>query len=330
MRKHKTARIRTVLAAVIAAVSIAAAGIALSLTAGAEATQQYEKRTTYVADLENGIDLSDSNWDLLYDARIADGKLSGTAQSESGYYGIGFRRRTTGRGTTVISADVKIPEAANNKNGFLEFGLRLGDYTDNKIEKKGIRVCVEGGGKIGIIASLGKVISCQKTEYTFTEGRRIYIEDNADTNVITVFVDDGGQKVRVAECTVLGKVATMEYADAGLEAVTVEYDHEIQRAGYIALNTDEKQLEISALSVTVPSFSPVPYAVSEETVVGGGTIADDGQGGQDDWSGQTGVNVKEDPGRFGDFNAMLIVYPVIALLLASVIVFSAVKLAKRR
>ena len=51
--------------------------------------------------------------------------------------------------------------------------------------------------------------------------------------------------------------------------------------------------------MTVPSFSSAPYAGSEETVAGGGTTA---------------------------FDAMLIVYPVIALALAAAIVLLALKL----
>ena len=321
MRKQKTAPIRIILTAVIALVCVIAAVAAGVLPAGAAETQ-YEKRTTYVADFENGIDQNDQYWDLLYNAYITGGKLAGTSISESGYYGIGFRKRTPGRGTIVISAEVTIPEAENNKNGFLEFGLRLGDYTDNKTERKGIRVCVEGGGKIGIISALGKVISCQQTKYTFTEGRRIYIEDNADTNIITVFVDDAGQKVRVAECTIQENMAFMEYPDEGLETVTVNYDHEIHREGYIALNTDGKGVYISSLSVTLPSFSTTPYAQAEETIIGSGAKADDGQTGPEDNKDKT------EPGSSGGFNAMLIVYPVIALVLAAVITVLAVMLAK--
>ena len=66
-----------------------------------------------------------------------------------------------------------------------------------------------------------------------------------------------------------------------------------------SVSEGEKQIKISALSVTVPSFSSAPYAGSEETVAGGGTTA---------------------------FDAMLIVYPVIALALAAAIVLLALKL----
>ena len=56
----------------------------------------YCKVFTYIADLENGIADNDKNWDLLFDARVEDGKIIGSPSDESGIYGVAFRRRTSG------------------------------------------------------------------------------------------------------------------------------------------------------------------------------------------------------------------------------------------
>ena len=319
---YKTSRIVPVLAMALA-LSVVLSLMLSPRTARAEEAQEYVKNTTYIAGLESGIEPDDRNWELLYDAVSKDGKISGSAASESGIYGVGFKHKTPGRGTSVISADITVPEAKNDKTGFVEIALRLNSMTDGRLDKKGFRICIEGGGKIGILYASANKKRSQQTKYTFTDGRKIYIEDNADENVITLFVDDAGQKVKVAECVIDGQRVTMFYADEGLEPVSTDFGFDIYRDGFVSITDDAQGMYISDLSVTVPSFSSVPYASAEEIVSGGNAPA----GFVD-----TAIDIIEgddDVGRPGGVNASLIVYPVLSVLLLALVIVCVVMLVKK-
>ena len=206
----------------------------------------------YIPDLNGGISDHDPDWELLHTAYAEGGKLTGSVMTESGLFGIGFKHKTSGRGTTVITADITVPVPEGNKSGFVEIALRLNDFTDNKTEKKGVRIGVDGSGQIGIAASSGRKFTSQKTRFTFAEGRKIYIEDNADTNVITVYVDDAGEKVKVADCVISGRNVTMYYAEGGLPSVMAGYSYDIYPDGYISITSGARYVSVSDISVKLP------------------------------------------------------------------------------
>lgn len=295
--------------------TLAAPAAIVSADAGTEngAAENGGDRSEFVADFEAGISNDDPDWDLLYTAYSKEGKLTGFALSESGVYGIGFRHKTPGNGVAALAFKLSVPAPEDNKNAYVEIALRLNDYTDGKAEKKGFRICVDGAGQFGLIASSGKRFTAQQTKYTFAEGRMIYVEDDADANIVTVYVDDAGAKVKAAECVVNGQTVTMSFADGGPAPIKVDYGYEIYRDGYISITTGAKDMAVSELSVTLPGY----YAASD-----------------DDPEATTDASANEPARNAGKkrVNAKLIIYGIAAaVLLAAVIVLGVMlgKTAKR-
>jgi hypothetical protein len=247
--------------------------------ARAEERKEYVKHTTYVTDPEKGVRNGDRNWDLLFDAYSEGGSIGGYAATESGWFGVGFRRPSPGRGTVTVSFDLKMPEGKTAK--YVQVGLRLGDYTDTPAELKGFYVCVNSIGKLGLSSANGKKVEGQETGYPFTEGRKVYIEDNADLGEVTVYFEDQGNKVEAARCRIDGSTVTMEYADGSLSPVSVNYRHEIHKDGYISVLSSGLGTVLSELSVTLPSYSFTEFENDTETVVGSGADEAEGDAGNE-------------------------------------------------
>ena len=266
-------RLKKLILAVLTAAVLASSCFAPA--ASAEERKEYVKHTTYVTDPEKGVQNGDRNWDLLFDAYSEGGSIGGYAATESGWFGVGFRRPSPGRGTVTVSFDLKMPEGKTAK--YVQVGLRLGDYTDTPAELKGFYVCVNSIGKLGLSSANGKKVEGQETGYPFTEGRKVYIEDNADLGEVTVYFEDQGNKVEAARCRIDGSTVTMEYADGSLSPVSVDYRHEIHKDGYISVLSASLGSVLSGISVTLPSYSFTEFDNSEETVVGSGDrVADEG------------------------------------------------------
>lgn len=322
-RGNEAGRVRKIRIAGIIGLAVLIAAAAVSfLPAGAEGNaQQYEKITTYIADLESGIANDDNNWDLLFDAYISGGKITGNCGSESGFYGAGFRHKTSGRGIAAISANISIPEG---RKGFVQFGLRLDDYMCSGGEKKGLFICVNASGQLGLLNVSGKKVNAKDTGYSFTEGRQVYIEDNASDNVITVYFDNGGQKVKVAECVIAESTATLRFEDDSIAPVEVKYGQTIYRDGYVSVTSQAAGANISALSVSLPSYSSEPYAAAEETVVGGAKAnANAGQGESAESSDDTAQ-------KKSVVNSDFILYLIISAVMLAVIVFVSIVLARTK
>ena len=207
--KRKSIKFNRSVPALLAAVSILLAALALPLVTAANegtaaagdtanASGQYVKYVTYVPDLTQEPDGSDNNWDALFEVYVGGGEMYGFCSGESGVYGIGCRHKTPGRGTAAFSANVKIPA---DKKGCVMFAFRQADYTDVRQERKGIRICIDSLGRLGVMNPNGS-LWVGADVWDFTEGRTVYFEDDAELNVITVSVDDGGTKVKVAECVI--------------------------------------------------------------------------------------------------------------------------------
>ncbi len=54
------------------------------------------------------------------------------------------------------------------------------------------------GSACGIADPVYRRVVTEETGYSFSEGIEIYLEDDADANVITVSFGDGGRKVKIA------------------------------------------------------------------------------------------------------------------------------------
>jgi len=217
-----------------------------------------ENGTTFIPDLEAGISGSDPDWDLLFDSYTFEGSITGTALTDAGVYGVGFKHKTPGYGVTSVSAKITVP----GEKKYVQLGLRLNDYTDMDTEKKGIRVCVGSDGQLGLLSANGKTVNSRDTGYSFASGRMLYLEDDADRNVITVFTEENGSKIKLAECAIEGRKATLKFADSRLEPVEVDYSHDIYADGYISITTSALNVSITALSISVPAFYPAPVSAS--------------------------------------------------------------------
>ena len=249
---------KRIIKSVILAISLMLAVI-VALPAFAASDQnssgQYGKTITYKVDLEHGLFDKDPDWDLLHEVNVSDGAIYGFPTAACGEYGIGFKHRTPGAGKTVISASVKIPEGKSSAM----ISLRLTDYTDSRREPKGIRIWLGADGTIGLYDPGSRRLAVQNTGYTFSEGRKIYVEDDAGENVITVYVDDAGQKVKAAECVIRERKAEIRYENTELTPLTVEYGYEIYKDGYISLTSGVMKTYFSDISVTLTTCSAEVY-----------------------------------------------------------------------
>ncbi|MBO4327420.1 MAG: hypothetical protein J5950_09125 [Clostridia bacterium] len=240
--------------------------------AGTNETQEYERTTTYIADLESAAKGADANWDGLHEVYYDERGLYGLNISEAAIYGIGFRHKTPGRGKTVICANVTIPA---EKDGYVAFALRQADYTDIAEERKGLRICFDSAGRLGLIGDNGRSMLMGEAVCSFEEGRTVRIEDDEDANIITVSIDDGGRTVKAAECVIdeAARTATMIFSDGAYGNIVAEYGYEICRYGYISITSRIRSVFFNDVSVTLPSFSSEPYGKTSGTVRGGENIS---------------------------------------------------------
>ena len=289
-----------------------------------ESLRQYEKKITYVADLEHGLFDDDPNWDLLNEVNVSEGAFYGFPVSASGEYGIGFKHRTGGIGKTVIAACIKIPE---EKSGVI-ISLRLSDYTDSRKEPKGIRIWLGAGGETGLYDPVSRKLAAQNTGYSFSEGRKIYVEDDADANVITVYVDDAGQKVKTMECVIGERKAELRYEKAELTPLTLEYGYDVYKDGYISLTSGVMKTYFSDISVTLTAYSAEAYQETAETVIGKGDAGgndEDKQNGQNEGevADSGAIAAKNDLKRAARRNVIIFSCIAAALLISAAVVAAA-------
>ena len=279
----------------------------------------YEKRITYVADIKGGIKETDANWDTINEVFYGGGELNGACLSEAGVYGIGFRHKTPGRGISTVGATVRFDSV---KPGYAMFALRTDDYTDILREEKGIFLCVNEEGSLGIADPVYRRVVTEETGYSFAEGREIYLEDDADANVITVSFGDGGRKVKIADCVIDGggRSAVMRFEGEAAKELKVDFRHEIFRDGYVSVTSNVGKVYFSNVSVTLPSYSAVPPREPEETVFGGVNISGIRHSGSGSGSEKT-----DGPGKAA---VIVIILGAAAALLTALTVFLAVKLKK--
>ena len=279
---------------------------------------EYVRYVTYVLDLEKGIGQDDGNWAELFEVYYTNGEMIGFGLSDSGVFGLGFRHKTPGKGKTAISARVRIPE---NKIGYVAFGLRLADYTDVRTERKGIMICVDVKGRLGVYDPGARTPVFRETGFSFAEGRKIYLEDDADANVITVSVDDGGNRILLAECVIdeAGRSVTMDFPDGRTEPLTVHYWYDLYRDGYISMTTGIGNTGFSDVAVTLPCYSREPYEEPAMTVFGGENV-----------SGirHSGAPSEEKPSVDYGALARMILSGVLGLALAALAAVAAIKLIK--
>ncbi|MBQ4065034.1 MAG: hypothetical protein IJD10_02925, partial [Clostridia bacterium] len=234
---------------------------------------QYSKDITYIADLDAGIAKNDLNWDLLYDAYSDNGVIYGTATNESGIYGVGFRHATYGRGKSEISFKLTIPDYVTE---YVSVAMRLNSYHDLAVDQTGIRVYINSKGEIGLkFSGTSQDLTTRATGFSFAEGRNVYITDDAENNVITVYFDDNGTRVKVAEVAINRGTATLTPADTTLTAVTKNYGYNIYTDGYISITTDGADVLIGELMATVQTFSNKAFARAVDTIVGGGSTPEE-------------------------------------------------------
>ncbi|MBO4327422.1 MAG: hypothetical protein J5950_09135 [Clostridia bacterium] len=250
MRRTITRFAAAVLTAALLACSFPAA-----LAAGPEETEQSENTAMYAFDPADNVHQYERDWDLLYDAYINGGVINGYAVTESTTYGFGFRHAAAGSGTSSISFKIKMPEGKTAK--YVQIGIRLNDYTDVPSEQKGLFICVNSEGKLGIPAVKGSRIEGQLTGYSFVDGRKICVEDDADANAVTVYFEDGGEMVKIARLGIDGGRVTVNYENETLSPVTVDYGREIYKSGYISVYAMTVNTVFTDVSVTLPIETPV-------------------------------------------------------------------------
>ena len=125
------------------------------------------KTYTYIADLGKGIKNDDKNWDLLFDARVENGKIVGSPSCESGIYGVAFKRRTSGCGTSELNFALRIPSYVDE---YVSIALRLNDYYDIAADQTGLRIYINKDGRVGLkFAGSSEIVTYVETGYSFTE-----------------------------------------------------------------------------------------------------------------------------------------------------------------
>ena len=228
----------------------------------------YSKVFTYIADLEKGIAADDKNWDLLFDARVEDGKIIGSPSDESGIYGAAFRRRTSGVGTSDFNFKLLIP---NYVDDYVSVALRLNDYYDIAADQTGLRIYINKDGRVGLkFAGTSETVTYVETGYSFTEGRNIYVSDNADTNTVTLYFDVNGTKTKIADFAINNGTVVMTPAADPANTITKFYGYNIYYDGFWSVTTSGYDVEISAIETVIPRFSKVAFDTDAETVIGGG------------------------------------------------------------
>jgi len=144
------------------------------------------------------------------------------------------------------------------------------------VDQTGIRVYINSKGEIGLkFSGTSQDLTTRATGFSFAEGRNVYITDDAENNVITVYFDDNGTRVKVAEVAINRGTATLTPADTTLTAVTKNYGYNIYTDGYISITTDGADVLIGELMATVQTFSNKAFARAVDTIVGGGSTPEE-------------------------------------------------------
>ena len=246
----------------------------------------YSKVITYIADLKKGIAGDDKNWDLLFDARVEDGKIIGSPSDESGIYGAAFRRRTSGCGTSEFNFKLLIPSYVDD---YVAIALRLNDYFDIAADQTGLRIYINKDGRVGLkFAGSSETVTYVETGYNFTEGRNVYVSDNADTNVVTLYFDVNGTKTEIAQFAIQDGTVVMTPAADPANTITKFYGYNIYYDGFWSVTTSGYDVEIGTIEAVIPRFSKVAFDAEAETVIGGGdktVVPDDNPGSEDNPGG---------------------------------------------
>ncbi len=251
------------------------------------------KTYTYIADLGKGIKNDDKNWDLLFDARVENGKIVGSPSCESGIYGVAFKRRTSGCGTSELNFALRIPSYVDE---YVSIALRLNDYYDIAADQTGLRIYINKDGRVGLkFAGSSEIVTYVETGYSFTETRNVYVCDNADTNTVSLYFDVNGTKTKIADFAIAKGTVVMTPTADSANIITKFYGYNIYPDGFWSVSTAGFDVEISDIQAVIPRYSKAAFDVAAETVIGGGdktVVPEDNAGDKNEGNNNTGNKVE--------------------------------------
>lgn len=159
---------------------------------------------------------------------IKDGVFSSNVKE---LYGLNYQQKLGATGVNKIEFDIQAKSDVVGEVMTMFVGLRM-DKTTNNATGQGLWISFKNN-TIGLRTGAFPTVTVMEIPYDFNDFRRVYIEDNVDEDVISIYTDnERGQKTLLAVIEIDGR--TVKMYDAGEELVVTDTkDFDLPKNGYI-------------------------------------------------------------------------------------------------
>ena len=219
----------------------------------------------YTQDFSEPISANDPDWTINEMADTSKGYLTATG-SQHPYVAIKHKAKAD---VVTVTVDLKAnrPGAIPNDSGYI--ALRLPKYDDQfaAVGQNGIWLTFQCS-RVGIINGWPN-ITLFESGFDFTKTRTVTVEDNQKENVISVYVDEGGDKTLVFRVAITDSKSVTVTDKDGAEKITTKFGYDIPENGYVAVwaHQDNGEVTFDNLAVNWDYKAPSVYIPTDSSIL---------------------------------------------------------------
>ncbi len=184
----------------------------------------------YELDCDAAVSENDPEWFVNPTAKFIDGALT----SDKGQHFYAAERKKITAESYTVAVDIKsYVNDAPFVTGYI--GIRLPNFDDEYIATsgRGLWIAVRNSN-IGLLTGTWPTTEYMTIPYSFRDFRRLYIEDNTETDVVTLYVeDDAGTRVSVGRIVISDGNKAVLYNTDNQACVTATAAAELEDSGYV-------------------------------------------------------------------------------------------------
>ena len=185
----------------------------------------------YENDFSEPVKDGNSDWFFNEAADVSGGVL--TSKGNTHFYVAGKHRIKADSAKITLDLQAKRPGSPAHDSGYI--GLRLPGYDDQfaAVGSKGIWLAFQNRS-VGVINTWPNV-TLFETEFDFSAPRRVYIEDDMESNEIAVYTDtEEGERVLVFRVIITDARQVTVVDAAGKTRMETTFSYDIDTVGYVA------------------------------------------------------------------------------------------------
>ncbi|MBE6697171.1 MAG: hypothetical protein E7581_01480 [Ruminococcaceae bacterium] len=219
----------------------------------------------YTQDFSNPISANDPDWTINEMADTSKGYLTATG-SQHPYVALKHKAKAE---VVTVTVDLKAnrPGAIPNDSGYI--ALRLPKYDDQfaAVGQNGIWLTFQCS-RVGIINGWPN-ITLFESGFDFTKTRTVTVEDNQTDNIISVYVDEGGDKTLVFRVAITDSKNVTVSDKNGAEQINAKFGYDIPKNGYVAVwaHQDNGEVTFDNLAVNWDYKAPSVYIPTDSSIL---------------------------------------------------------------